>query len=93
MGGSETESGFSVKVELSKTAKKQFLRLNEPIQSRIAKIIDGLEHTPPEGDIKKLQGRDGYRLRVGGYRILFRKQMDGIFVTTIAPRGQSYKDI
>ncbi|MCL2362434.1 MAG: hypothetical protein FWC73_11555 [Defluviitaleaceae bacterium] len=45
--------------------------MNEPIKSRIIKAVIQLEHDPPEGDIKSLSGRDGYRLRVGGYRVLF----------------------
>lgn len=24
-----------------------------------------------QGDVKALQGRDGYRLRIGGYRVIF----------------------
>jgi len=78
-------------VELNNTAKKQFSRLNEPYRSRIAAAIDKLEKEPPEGDIKKLQGRDGYRVTVGDYRILFDIDNDRIDVFKIAPRGDVYK--
>ncbi|MDR0551952.1 MAG: type II toxin-antitoxin system RelE/ParE family toxin [Spirochaetaceae bacterium] len=80
-----------MKVTLSAAAKKQFLRINEPAFSRIAAGIDKLKKEPPEGDIKKLQGRNDYRLRVGVYRILFRKETDGIYVTNISTRGGAYK--
>ncbi|TDR88165.1 type II toxin-antitoxin system RelE family toxin [Enterovirga rhinocerotis] len=33
------------------------------------------------GDVKRLQGRDGYRLRVGRYRVLFAD--DGVTVLTV----------
>jgi len=80
-----------MRVELNKTAKKQFNRLNEPYRSRIAEALDKLELEPPEGDIKKLHGRDGYRLVTGGYRILFDIENDRIDVFKIAPRGDVYK--
>jgi mRNA interferase RelE/StbE len=77
-------------VELKKAAKKQFSRMNEPALSLIAAALDKLEKEPPEGDIKKLQGRDGYRVRAGGYRILFNIKDEKIIVTKIAPRGGAY---
>ena len=81
-----------MRVELNNTAKKQFHRLNEPYRSRIAAALDKLENEPPEGDIKKLQGKDGYRVRVGDYRILFDIGNDQIDVYRIAPRGGAYKE-
>ena len=81
-----------MRVKLSAAARKQFLRLNEPKKSNIAARIGGLSKDPPEGDIKKLQGRGGYRLRAGGYRILFNIKDGKIIVTNISPRGGAYKD-
>jgi mRNA interferase RelE/StbE len=80
-----------MELDLKKAAKKQLSRLNEPELSLIAAALDKLEKEPPEGDIKKLQGRDGYRLRAGGYRILFNIKDDKIIVTKISPRGGAYK--
>jgi mRNA interferase RelE/StbE len=80
-----------MRVELNSTAKRQFFRLNEPYRSRITAAIDKLKLEPPEGNIKKLQGRDGYRAIVGDYRILFDIENDRIDVFKIAPRGQAYR--
>ena len=80
-----------MRVELNNTARKQFKRLNEPHRSRIAAALDKLENEPPEGNIKKLQGKDGYRVVVGGYRILFDIESDRIDVFKIALRGQAYR--
>jgi len=46
-----------------------------------------------EGDIKKLQGTGGYRLRVGNFRVLF--NVDGIIIDIIdiGNRGQIYKGV
>ena len=60
-----------MRTELNNTARKQYRRLNEPHRGRIVEALDLLEKQPPEGNIKKLQGRDGYRVVVGDYHILF----------------------
>lgn len=80
-----------MKTVLSQQAAKYLKRLNEPEKSRIIKALEKLELEPPEGDIKNLSGKDGYRLRVGGYRVLFGIKSDIIVITDIAPRGQAYK--
>ncbi|GMO27733.1 MAG: type II toxin-antitoxin system RelE/ParE family toxin [Termitinemataceae bacterium] len=66
--------------------------LNDPIKGRIIKGLQKLGNEPPEGDIKKLQGRLDYRLRIGGYRVIFRIENETIIVSKIAPRGQAYKE-
>ena len=38
-----------------------------------------------------MAGRDGYRLRIGGYRALFDITENEIVVYEIGPRGQIYK--
>ena len=76
---------------LSPQASKYLKRLNEPEKSRIIKALKMLESEPPQGDIKNLSGMDGYRLRVGGYRILFGIKNNTIVITNIGPRGQIYK--
>ena len=42
---------------------------------------------------KKLQGRDGYRLRVGDWRVIYEIQNDElvILVLKVAPRGEVYR--
>lgn len=42
---------------------------------------------------KKLQGRDGYRLRVGGWRVIYEIQNEQlvILVLRVAPRGEVYR--
>ncbi len=46
----------------------------------------------PYGDIKKLQGRGGYRLRVGDFRIIFDSDGNVILIIRIDSRGQIYKE-
>lgn len=78
---------------LTNIALKQYKRLNEPMLSRITDAIDGLEKKPPQGDIKELTDNPGvFRLRVGGYRILYRVEKNYIDIFKIAQRGQAYKE-
>jgi mRNA interferase RelE/StbE len=52
--------------------------------------IDPLATIP---NAKKLQGRPGYRLRVGDWRVIYEINKDQvvIIVMKIAPRGEVYK--
>ena len=82
----------NMEVYLTNNAVKQYRRLNEPTLSRITEGINGLEKEPPEGDIKEMTDSPGvFRLRVGGYRILYTVEGNCIDVFKIARRGQSYK--
>ena len=76
---------------LSPQAAKYLKRLNEPDRSRIIKALKKLELEPPQGDIKNLVGKGGYRLRIGDYRALFDIADNTIIIHAIAPRGQAYK--
>ena len=78
-------------IEISPKAAKYLERLNQPIKGRIVDALRKLAQEPPQGDIKSLAGRDGYRLRVGQYRVLFDVLEDKIVVHDMAPRGQAYK--
>jgi mRNA interferase RelE/StbE len=76
---------------LNKAAVKYLEKLDVPTKQRIKAALDGLAKEPPEGDIRQLTGQDGYRLRVGDYRILFDMAGTEIIVYNIGPRGQAYK--
>jgi mRNA interferase RelE/StbE len=79
-------------VLLDKQPSSYLSRLNEPDYSRILNTLEDLTDDPPSGDIKKMSDRGDYRLRIGGYRIIFRMEGETIIVSKIAPRGQSYKE-
>lgn len=74
-------------INYSKQAVKFLKRQNETTQRRIIDAINRL----PDGDVLKLQGRTGYRLRVGNFRILFDKSGNIIYIAEIDSRGQIYK--
>ncbi len=52
-------------------AAKVLEKINEPNYSRIKTAIYSLANDPRPLGCKKLKGRDGYRIRVGEYRIIY----------------------
>jgi len=80
-----------MKVELTRDGKKGYDKLNQPMLGRINEAIDDLGKDSPRGDIKPLVGWQAtYRLRVGGYRVLFYEESGTRYVFKIAPRGEAY---
>jgi len=55
----------------SPTALKQLEGLEGNIKERIITALERLRIRPESCDIKKLIGMQGYRFRVGDYRIIF----------------------
>ena len=60
------------RLEVSHTAHRQIRKLPVRTQDRINKTISGLAENPRPSGVKKLTAREGYRVRVGDYRILYR---------------------
>ena len=78
--------GYDIKY--SRASEKYLDIQTNTTRKRIMDAIDDL----PNGDVIKLKGRSGYRLTVGGFRVLFDYENDTtIDVVTIAPRGDVYK--
>ena len=77
---------------LSKSAAK-YLKSTQP---RIAaKLVDAIERLP-NGDVKSLKGKKLpplFRLRLGKYRIIFKRGDKIIQVIKIDTRGDVYKNL
>lgn len=87
----------TLEIIYSKSAVKAINGMDKATKQRIKAGILGLTQKPPQGDIKPLQGfHDGrYRLRVGGYRIIYKFGLDNrveiLYILDIGPRGDIYK--
>lgn len=79
----------NVKMEIvySKQAIKFLSKQNIFVRERIINAVKRI----PNGDIKKLQGRSGYRLRIGKYRVIFDNDGRIILIEKIDNRGDVYK--
>lgn len=58
-------------IVLSKKAQKQLDKLPDNIANPIIESIALLEDDPRPHGCKKLKNRDGYRIRVGDYRVIY----------------------
>jgi mRNA interferase RelE/StbE len=76
---------------ISKTAQKQLDRLQDNIADRLIEAIYKLTDNPRPPGCKKLKGRDGYRIREGDYRIIY-KVFDNILLIDVIAAGNR-KDI
>ncbi|MBA2435956.1 MAG: type II toxin-antitoxin system RelE/ParE family toxin [Chthoniobacterales bacterium] len=84
---------MSWRVEVGRDAKKELARLPASAQKRVARAILSLEVDPCPSGCKKLRNRDGWRVRVGDYRILYfaDKPARRINVGVIAHRKDIYR--
>ena len=84
-------------IRYSKSALKFLSKLDKKSIDRIRTAIKGLTCTPPDGDIKLMQGYDDNRkrLRVGSWRVIFRydneNKVEILFIIDIGNRGDIYK--
>lgn len=76
-----------MKIDLSKKAEKFLDKLSDRQSHRILTALWKL----PAGDVKPMQGEDGFRLRVGDWRILYDIVDNVIIVREIGSRGDIYK--
>jgi mRNA interferase RelE/StbE len=84
----------SWQIEISRDARKELERLPAQIQIRISKAILALEENPFPHGCKKLKNRDGFRIRVGDYRVLYfaDTKLKQIVVGVIGHRREVYRD-
>lgn len=59
------------KVDITNSARKEIKNLDSQIIKRIVEKLRSLEENPFPHGYKKLIAQDGYRIRVGDYRIIY----------------------
>lgn len=83
------------KIVFKKEAAKSLTRIPNKIAQSIRRKLEAIAADPygDHPDAKKLQGRQGYRLRVGDWRVIYEIQNEQlvILVLKVAPRGEVYK--
>jgi mRNA interferase RelE/StbE len=76
-------------VAFTASATRQWLRLSADVRQRLdAKLIAFARSG--KGDVKFLKGREGARLRVGDWRIIFQKKGSTIIVVAVGHRREIY---
>jgi mRNA interferase RelE/StbE len=82
------------RIEISRDARKELERIPAQIQTRIAKAILALEENPFPHGCKKLKNRDGFRIRIGDYRVLYfaDAKLKQIVIGVIGHRREVYRN-
>jgi mRNA interferase RelE/StbE len=81
------------RVVFARSAEKELARISGGLQVRIAKAIRSLEDNPTPASVKRLKGREEFRLRVGNYRILYflSYKIRTITISAIGHRREVYR--
>lgn len=86
---------MSYSVVIRSQARKKLQSLSRPDRVRIAEKIHQLGENPdnPALDTRQLEGEPYYRLRVGGWRVIYDRddEVRVIAIEKIKPRGDAYK--
>ncbi|MBQ7665303.1 MAG: type II toxin-antitoxin system RelE/ParE family toxin [Synergistaceae bacterium] len=80
-------------VNVDEYVDRKLKKIPNPDKQRIQQAIFDLENGPEGSDIKPLKGRSGYRMRVGGWRLLMDIEAERrvIFIYMLGSRGDVYK--
>ncbi len=78
-----------MEIAFTATATRQWLRLSAAVRRRLDAKLSVFAQTG-QGDVKRLKGRSGSRLRVGDWRIIFYVEGNTIIVAAVGHRREIY---
>ncbi len=76
-------------IAFTPAATSQWLKLTQKVRERVNARLDQFAATG-HGDVKKLKGRAGARLRVGDWRAIFYEERGTIVITAVGHRREIY---
>jgi len=84
---------MTYQVVIQRPAEKELDALQVSVHKRIVTRLLTLEENPRPTGVKKLQGQESYRLRVGDYRILYTidDKSKKVFVVAVGHRREVYR--
>ena len=75
---------MTYRVEVTRSAVKALRRVNPADTARLRGAIAMLAEDPRPPASRPLRGRDGWRLRVGEYRVLYTIRDDVLLIVVVA---------
>ncbi len=84
---------MSYSILIERTAQKSLAKIAQPDQDRIIQAIRSLAENPRPPRVKKLSGRDAWRIRIGNYRVIYEIHDEElrILVVVIGHRRDIYR--
>lgn len=81
------------KIDYSRSSLRALRRMPRNVAETVERKIVTLAADPhaPNNNATRLQGRTGYRLRVGDWRVLYELGEKRLLVLDIKPRGGAYQ--
>jgi mRNA interferase RelE/StbE len=78
---------------IERPTQKQLAKIPRPYRDRIINSIRNLAVEPRPDGAKKLAGREGWRIRVGDYRVIYEIRDDQlhVLIVTIRHRREVYR--
>jgi mRNA interferase RelE/StbE len=77
------------KIAFTSAGTRQWLKLSADVRRRIDRRLTEFVATG-KGDIKRLRGRDGARIRVGDWRVIFYETEHEVVVVAVGHRREIY---
>jgi mRNA interferase RelE/StbE len=81
------------RIVISKGIEKLLDKLPDDVSSRVFTRLSNLEANPRPPDVKKLKGRNVWRIRIGDYRVLYEIHDRNlqVIVVTLGHRRDVYR--
>ena len=76
-------------IAFTAASARQWAKLSPDVRSRIDRRLNEFA-TTGHGDVKRLKARDGMRLRVGDWRVIFYEDQGTIVVAAVGHRREIY---
>jgi mRNA interferase RelE/StbE len=76
-------------IAFTPASTRQWVKLSAQIRQRIDARLTEFAASG-KGDVKRLKGRQGSRLRVGDWRVIFYEEKDAIIVVAVGHRREIY---
>jgi len=83
------------KIIVAEKLEKQLKKISSKIAKKIMMKIEDLSNNPRPYDVKKLKGKNLYRIRQGQYRIVYKIEDNVllILIVDIAHRKEIYRNL
>ena len=84
---------MSYAIQILRRAQKELAQVPKPDYERIKEAVLNLGQNPRPAGCKKLTGREGWRIRVGDYRVIYEidDSLQQLIVLHVGHRRDVYK--
>jgi len=77
------------KIVFTSAGTRQWIKLSVDVRRRLDRRLSEFAASG-KGDVKRLHGRDGVRLRVGDWRVIFYETGEEIVIVAVGHRREVY---